>query len=179
MNYGSARQRWSQCSNRDFKVYYNSVVTELETFCLKGAPVGCSCNGKTDVLGNGNCKAGARPWCYVNRDANCDDQENYNGKFISFLACSANAGGGSSKILTTRRPTPTRRSTTRRPSSSGSSDQCEYTCSDSRGNCQTTYVGPPRPGNKRGTCFARQRGAKQICSRIPKECKNCNEVLTC
>ena len=40
MNYGSARQRWSQCSNDDFKVYYNRVVTELDSFCLKGAPVG-------------------------------------------------------------------------------------------------------------------------------------------
>jgi len=192
MNYGSARQRWSQCSNTDFKVYYNRVVTELTSFCLKGAPVGCSCNGKTDLLGNGNCRAGARPWCYVNRDANCGDQENYNGKFVSFLACSTSSGSSSgSKSLpspprTTRRPSPPRTTrrpspprTTRQPSSSLSSGQCKYTCIDDKGNCHTTYVGPPRPGNKRGTCFAQVRGATQLCSRIPRECKKCSEVLSC
>ena len=154
--------------------------------------VGCSCNGKVDLLGNGDCKSGAKPWCYVNRDANCDDQENYNGKFISFLACSANTGSdtnrktssGSIRLTTTRRPSPPRTTrqpspprTTRRPSASSSSgsDQCEYMCIDDKGNCHTTYVGPPRRGNKRGTCLAKT----SFCSRIPKECKKCNEVLSC
>ena len=37
MNYGDDRTEWSECSNKDFKVYYNRIYSEREEFCLKEA----------------------------------------------------------------------------------------------------------------------------------------------
>ena len=43
MNYGNDSQKFSDCSNKDFSVYYNRVVLEKEQFCLKEGVVGkCS-----------------------------------------------------------------------------------------------------------------------------------------
>jgi len=53
---------------------------------------------------------------------------------------------------------------------------CEYECKEN-GACNSNYVGPPRAGPRRGTCFPASFGDK--CSGIPKECKECNKVKSC
>eukprot|EP00092_Neocalanus_flemingeri_P036822 GFUD01040083.1.p1 GENE.GFUD01040083.1~~GFUD01040083.1.p1 ORF type:complete len:570 (+),score=66.96 GFUD01040083.1:70-1779(+) len=222
MNYGDNRQKWSDCSNMDMKVYYNRVILEREVFCLKQSVAGCACNGNTDVLGNGHCKASDKPWCYVNQNVVCDDIDKYNGKFISYSACSSDGlqpVPDTTRRTTTRRTTThrtttrrtttphtttprttsrrtIRRTTTRRPSSGSSgtqsgSEPCEYKCLYD-GSCTSTYVGPPRRGKKRGTCFAPNQSkgtcsavnGKQVCTAdlckgIPSECRMCNEVRSC
>ena len=35
MNYGDERHQWSECSNKDFKAYYNKIYSEKQEFCLK------------------------------------------------------------------------------------------------------------------------------------------------
>jgi hypothetical protein len=40
MNYGKNRQKFSECSNSDFNVYYNRVILERHEFCLKGPLIG-------------------------------------------------------------------------------------------------------------------------------------------
>merc|ERR1712142_1406479 len=50
----------------------------------------CACNGKADPIGYGrNCTDGSQGkgrWCYVNKNA-CEDQEEDHGKFFSYAAC--------------------------------------------------------------------------------------------
>ena len=53
---------------------------------------------------------------------------------------------------------------------------CEYECKEN-GSCTTKYVGPDRPGNKRGSCFPESFGGK--CQGIPAECQECNRVRSC
>ena len=60
-----------------------------------------------------------------------------------------------------------------RPSSS---KVCDYQCKPN-GSCTATYVGPPRSGKTQGSCSSDEFGGD--CSGTPKECQNCNQVLSC
>ena len=52
----------------------------------------CVCNGKTDNLGlGGSCENGGT-FCYVDKDANCEDVIRHNGMTVSKNACKSNMG---------------------------------------------------------------------------------------
>merc|ERR1719470_61727 len=92
MNYGSKRQKFSNCSNNDFREYYKRVVATKGKFCLAPGVVGCACNGKKDVLDlGGKCTAGPEGvWCYVHPDSGCADLSKFKGRSVSKLACAGN-----------------------------------------------------------------------------------------
>jgi len=93
MNYGDTRDKFSRCSNNDFKTYYYRVHLENDEFCLREPVTGCNCNGLSDVLGKGGeCSDGPRGrWCYVNKNG-CKDEIRHNGKYVSLKACEARQG---------------------------------------------------------------------------------------
>merc|ERR1711953_1571633 len=63
-----------------------------------------------------------------------------------------------------------------RPPVEARGDVCDYSCQPS-GSCIVKYVGPPRGGNTAGSCFPHSYGGG--CSGTPRECEDCNSVLTC
>ena len=63
-----------------------------------------------------------------------------------------------------------------RPPVEAGGDVCDYSCQPS-GSCIVKYVGPPRGGNTAGSCFPNSYGGG--CSGTPRECEDCNSVLTC
>ena len=63
-----------------------------------------------------------------------------------------------------------------RPPVEAGGDVCDYSCQPS-GSCIVKYVGPPRGGNTAGSCFPHSYGGG--CSGTPRECEDCNSVLTC
>lgn len=62
------------------------------------------------------------------------------------------------------------------PPGSSSGDPCEYSCT-SKGGCEVRYVGHPRNGGIKGSCFPADFGGG--CSGTPRECRPCNTVKTC
>ena len=55
-------------------------------------------------------------------------------------------------------------------------NDCDYKC-NANGGCTVKYVGPPRAGKISGSCFPQSFGGS--CSGTPRECQDCNNVLTC
>jgi hypothetical protein len=53
---------------------------------------------------------------------------------------------------------------------------CNYICTDG-GGCEAHYIGPPRRGNIKGSCFPDSFGGR--CSGTPRECQDCNQAITC
>jgi len=53
---------------------------------------------------------------------------------------------------------------------------CRYRCTDGDG-CEVHYTGPPRRGKTKGSCFPWSFGGD--CSGTPRECQDCNRVITC
>merc|ERR1712137_672271 len=58
---------------------------------------------------------------------------------------------------------------------------CDYTCdpSGTKGDrgCTVRYIGPPRSGNTKGSCFPDSFGGE--CSGTPRECQDCNKAISC
>jgi len=93
MNYGSPRDVWSNCSNEDFKVFYNRIFVKKGAFCLEDpSPKVCKCNGLVDVVG-GECKVDTASfggyWCYVDENSSCQDKQDFFGNYISNIPCSS------------------------------------------------------------------------------------------
>lgn len=59
---------------------------------------------------------------------------------------------------------------------SSDNDVCQYACLD-KGVCEVLYIGPPRGGNTKGSCFPARFGGG--CSGTPPECQECNIVKNC
>merc|ERR550532_2140634 len=55
-------------------------------------------------------------------------------------------------------------------------DPCQYRCTDG-GGCEVRYIGPPRSGKIKGSCFPNSFGGS--CSGTPRECQHCNQAITC
>merc|ERR1719219_1283846 len=53
---------------------------------------------------------------------------------------------------------------------------CDYSCTRG-GGCQVRWVGPHRSGYTKGSCFPQSYSG--ACSGTPRECQDCNQVLTC
>merc|ERR1712170_330464 len=58
---------------------------------------------------------------------------------------------------------------------------CDYKCdpSGTKGDrgCEVRYIGPPRSGNIKGSCFPDSYGGE--CSGTPRECQDCNKAIFC
>merc|ERR1712129_660265 len=113
---------------------------------------GCVCNEVLDYLNNVNCKKDG--WCYVAEDAGCANIEK------------GSYGAAGQKW----------KSTTPCSNSSPPDDLCDYQCKPN-GSCVVKYTGPLRSGQTSGSCFPRSFGGS--CSGTPRECQECNSVLTC
>jgi len=59
---------------------------------------------------------------------------------------------------------------------SSNNDMCQYNCLD-KGVCEVLYIGPPRGGNTKGSCFPARFGGG--CRGSPPECQECNRVINC
>ena len=55
-------------------------------------------------------------------------------------------------------------------------DNCKYECQQN-GSCTSSYMGPPRAGPRKGSCYPESFGGN--CSGIPKECQDCNRAKNC
>merc|ERR1712018_86526 len=53
---------------------------------------------------------------------------------------------------------------------------CDYSCTRG-GGCQVRWVGRHRSGYTKGSCFPQSYGG--ACGGTPRECQDCNQVLTC
>ena len=53
---------------------------------------------------------------------------------------------------------------------------CDYRCTPG-GGCDVAWVGPPRAGKTKGSCFPDSFGGQ--CSGTPGECLPCNQAINC
>jgi len=117
---------------------------------------GCVCNDVLDYLYNVNCKKDN--WCYVAEDAGCENME----------ILEEGSYGAAEQLWRSTTPCSN--------SSPPDSDVCDYQCKPN-GSCVVKYTGPLRSGQTSGSCFPRSFGGS--CSGTPRECQECNSVLTC
>ena len=84
MAYGDGRIKWSDCSNYDFKVYYNKVIVKRDFFCLQPAcnqhqeSRACICKKRNNYCAE----------CEVECTSDCNDIKYRGGECFSSLACS-------------------------------------------------------------------------------------------